>query len=374
MTSVTFSRLESFDFLCKCLSLGDAHDPELSSQIDRGGVDWPAVILLAGRHLVTPSLARALKEKGLFSRIDQSYRDYLDAIQFLNRERNQTHRQQLMVIARALNEIGVYPLLLKGAIALLPGQYSGAEDRVIGDLDLQIPSERLEDATEALCGLGYERRTGAEVALQPPSERQSGHHAPPLLHRSLPVKVELHRRILHGQEDDFLLSGSLVRARVELENGAIVEVPEPNARALHNFLHAQITDRLALKRVVNLRQTNEFARLVTFYADIHPDAMRKALRPLHHQRLAEYWAQAEYYFCAHYPAELPRSPNELWERRFHRLLLSNSMLRRSFDSGVYAIGLPPRLRRLFRLTWEYPSYFPIKLKLIVRELFGRRDG
>jgi len=33
-----------------------------------------------------------------------------------------------------LNHIDVEPILLKGAIALLPDQYPWAEDRVIGDL------------------------------------------------------------------------------------------------------------------------------------------------------------------------------------------------------------------------------------------------
>lgn len=380
MTSVHFSRIETFDFLCKCLSVGDAYDAELSRLIATGGVDWPAVIRMAGHHLVTPTLTGVLKQKGLFASLDEPCREYLDAIQFLNRERNRTHRQQLHVIARALNEIGVYPLLLKGAATLLSGQYPGAEDRVMGDLDLQLPPDRIDDAAAALADLGYERPAGGVDDLQPPMERGVHHHAPPLLHRTRPVKVELHRRITHAQENEAGLMGSLERQRVAFANGACVDVPDPNTRVLHNFLNAQIGDRLAHKRILNLRQLNEFSRLVTFYrADLDFDAMRPALRPIHHRRFAEYWAQAAHYLDAPYPVSLPRSPNEQRERAVHRLLLSHPGLRRSFDGYLSVAALPSRLLRLVRLTWEYPTYFPKKFRLMARGLretlrLGGRSG
>ncbi len=39
-------------------------------------------------------------------------------------------------VTRVLNDLGIEPLLLKDALALLPAPYPGAGDRVIGDLDL----------------------------------------------------------------------------------------------------------------------------------------------------------------------------------------------------------------------------------------------
>jgi len=61
----------------------------------------------------------------------------------------------LIAVAQLLDHIDVEPILLKGAIALLPDQYPGAEDRVIGDLDLLLPVDRIDEASEALRKTGY---------------------------------------------------------------------------------------------------------------------------------------------------------------------------------------------------------------------------
>ena len=58
-----------FAIICACLAFSD-NAAEVEAFAARGAFDWPAVLRLAGHHLVTPSLAASLSRKGL--------RDFLD--------------------------------------------------------------------------------------------------------------------------------------------------------------------------------------------------------------------------------------------------------------------------------------------------------
>ena len=50
----------------------------------------------------------------------------------------------------ALNAIGIEPVLLKGAAHLVGGVYPAPSLRVVGDLDVLVPEERVKTAAETL--------------------------------------------------------------------------------------------------------------------------------------------------------------------------------------------------------------------------------
>ena len=191
----------SLRLLCDCLSVGPQpeQNEELRQKIAGRDVNWECLFRLAGVHLVTPSLAGALRRKGVLELLDEEVRSYVQSIESLNRTRNDTLRRELVRASRALNGMGVTPLLLKGAIALTPGQYPGASDRVIGDLDMVVPAERAHDAQHVMVQLGYREATehwrrmtgGSKLAM---------HHLVPLVHPTLPVSIELHHRILYDKQ------------------------------------------------------------------------------------------------------------------------------------------------------------------------------
>jgi hypothetical protein len=151
-------------FLGACLSRYPERRAELSAAIG-DGLPWPELLQRAGAQLVTPSLAGALADAGLLGRLPEEVRGYLQTVRDLNRTRNAALYGELVRVAAALNAAGIEPQLLKGAAALLPGQYAGAGDRVIGDLDLRIPGGRYADAAEAVHGLGYQFAEGRAVEL-----------------------------------------------------------------------------------------------------------------------------------------------------------------------------------------------------------------
>jgi len=294
-----------FAILCACLAFSN-NAAEVEALAARGAFDWPAVLRLAGHHLVTPSLAAALSRKGLRDLLDDEARDYLNVVRGLNRDRNSTLRGELLVVAEVLNRIGVQPVLLKGANALLPDGYDGAKDRVIGDLDLLVPAERLPAAADTLRALGY--RDG-DIAVD-----ASHHHLTGLHHPALPVRVELHGRPLRDMQDSARLMERAAYDDLLLEGRAHVRVLDATTRLLHNALHAQISDGQRRLRLANIRQLLDFALLARSFSVQADDALARIERR-RREPILEYWAQAEHWLGLPYPADMPRARHqarELW--------------------------------------------------------------
>ena len=308
-------RATNLSLLGECLAVGDTYAPDLPARLASPTIDWRGLTWLAGGGLVTPALAGALQRKGLFERLPEAVQDYLQTLQSLNLARNQTLREQLLIVTEALNRIGIQPVLLKGAIALATGHYPGAEDRVIGDLDLLVPDSLMEDATAALIQVGYVLDDKGKQWILP-SHLKQHHHGFPLVHPDCFVKVELHRRIQNHVGDDALLRQKMSTVPFSFNTGATVLIPDVATQLLHNMLHSQISDRQRLKKVINLRHLLEFAALAQHPAillDTH--TLLNRLRPQRHAVLADYWAQAAQWLTTPYPATLPRSPQQalqLW--------------------------------------------------------------
>ena len=149
--------LTSQRWLCRCLAPGDAGTDAARNRLEAGRVSWPQVLRQANRGLVVTNLAAALDRRGLMPLAPAEVRDYLTTLHALNAERNQLLRRELARAAQACNAIGVEPLLLKGALALLPDSCPGAEARLMADLDLLIQAAAVDACQQALQDrLGYQ--------------------------------------------------------------------------------------------------------------------------------------------------------------------------------------------------------------------------
>ena len=360
------SPLTPLRFLTACLAACEGQAEELEAvrnALRHDPIDWRRVLWNASHHWVLPSLAAALQRHTDPSDLPADIGAALDAARYLNAERNRTLRRALLELTAQLNRIGLEPLLLKGANALLPDAYPGAEHRMLGDLDLWLPEAAHPDATAALLELDY-RVAEESWHFMLLRDRHSHHHGIPLLHATHPVKVELHRRLVKYRTDDERLAMHLTARQVELAPGVIAQVPDIATRLRHNFLHAQINDRQARKRRLNLRQLLEFARLADLLDPDEAGALLDGLQLRHHLRFLEYWALAEHWLGLPYPESLPRSPHqrrELWltERAAESLTWSRGF--RFYDG---ALRLPRRLWGLGVRLAQAPGYFPMRVKAL----------
>ncbi len=218
--------------------------------------DWPALLTLANEHLLTPTLHRALKShrRGLPAEVWR----YLDYLHVMNSRRNRfVHRQALELIG-ALNEVGITPMILKGALMVLADVRVGRATRMMADIDVVVPHESRSEAFAVLDRLGYKMR----------SAYPDGHHAAGEFAREgSPAAVDLHFELV---DQRYVLPANEVwnsATRAETPAGGRYFVPSPTFRVLHNIIHAQVHYLGGFYRGdLDLRQLYELAYLARAYS------------------------------------------------------------------------------------------------------------
>lgn len=237
-------------WLCRCLAPdGLCPTAELTSTLDAPDFAWEPLLVLAHRHFIAAPWYAALQRRGLLERLPVEMNAHLAAVYTLSLERNRILRRELLHAARALNALGIEPLLLKGALALLPDQPPEIAARLMGDLDVLLPANRLADSQNALKALGYyDPHEGDD-------QYRTHHHVPPLVHRNHGVKFELHHAVLGRSQDAALPAAEMWRdsQRIPFKD-TLVRSPALTHRVLHNLLHTLLQDHRAEWGMLELRQ------------------------------------------------------------------------------------------------------------------------
>jgi hypothetical protein len=223
-------------------------------------LDWHRIYAVAAAQMVAPTLypvlaASAHRWRAVPGEVQQA----LAELHRLNEARNARLRSVLRDTVKHLNAAGTEPLLLKGSIALLPGQYAHAGARMLGDLDLALQSARAEEGAAILLAAGYRELNEASDPLM--WDRM--HHLVPLLHPSGNAHVELHREVLgEPVPAQALPLAAMRKAAQPVEwDGLRLWAPSLPHRLLHNALHDAIQDHSFRTGFRSLRQILEFARL-----------------------------------------------------------------------------------------------------------------
>ena len=118
------------------------------------GADWMAMLDLANRSLATAQLCTAVMASSSAGALPDDVRVFLLDVQSRNRERNRRLVQQLKDALRALNAVGIEPVLLKG-IALWASRPDEVFDRILADIDLLVRGTEVDRAVGALRDAGF---------------------------------------------------------------------------------------------------------------------------------------------------------------------------------------------------------------------------
>lgn len=132
----------------------------------------------------------------------------------------------------ALAPFGLEPILLKGAAYAAAG-LKAARGRMIGDLDILVPRDRLEEAEGALLVAGWEW-----VKPDPYDDayyRQWMHELPPLIHRERDRMIDVHHTILPLTARPRPDAAALIAQSVEIGGG--LRVLSPEDRIIHAAAH-----------------------------------------------------------------------------------------------------------------------------------------
>ncbi|SDW06599.1 Uncharacterised nucleotidyltransferase [Thiocapsa roseopersicina] len=339
--------------------------------------DWRALYGLATVQLVAPSLYAGQLLRDALEPMPEDVRDALAYLHERNDDRNRRLLHVLRETLSILNQADIVPVLLKGAIALLPDQYPLAFARVLSDLDLGVPADQVDRGSAALRSAGYHHYLAPNVESVCWSVT-TGHHLPPLIHPSGDGYVELHYDLFSGkpQKEALPLCAVLARAETHDWDGLRIRIPTPADRLLHNALHHQVQDQAFWTDRRSLRQLLEFARLraLPAAADVDwPGLMAELKRRGLADAMGAHLLAARELFGQPLPAGVkPTAAASRAEMRFWRRL----------DS--------PRLDRLFSLRWDAlrqarrlpnlprrlmtPGWYPEKYRFWKQQWVARRQG
>ncbi|WP_237215764.1 nucleotidyltransferase family protein [Falsiroseomonas oryziterrae] len=217
--------------LLRALAASFATPPDTAILARLSPEDWAELVALAHRHRLVPALHLALTTRMADAAVPPEVRDHAGAIAALNDARNTAVQAEIRSAIAALNGAGLEPVMLKGAAILLEGGHA-ARGRMIGDIDLLVPTAREDEALAALGAAGFR-----PISEYPPSSHSIADLDRPGGHACL----DLHRDLLDPPFRHLLPAADvLARAVPRKADGLRWHVPALTHRALHTLLHAQI--------------------------------------------------------------------------------------------------------------------------------------
>lgn len=224
-------------------------------------IPWERLIEASSYHLVTPALAWAFRD---YRELPDDAHQYLNSVLMLNRARNTLLMEALRDTLRVLNSHGIAVLLLKGAASLADDLYPDPGIRILGDVDILVSADRVEESSTLLLACGFEREAFSNLPL-------GHHHLQPLRHSATGMFLELHRNICGADYQTLLPLEKFWREAKKVEVlGEAAYLPHASERFAHALVHTLLQDGHWRSGTLTLRQMLELAVLI--------DRFRKEIR------------------------------------------------------------------------------------------------
>ncbi|MFL9842447.1 nucleotidyltransferase family protein [Sphingomonas sp. ST-64] len=192
-------------------------DPASVSALDAAG--WTALLCAARAEQLIGSLAHRVA--GL--EIPEAAARVLEDARAAAEQGRMAAWWEAEMARRALAPSGMPVVLLKGTAFVAAGLSAG-QGRQIGDLDILVPRERIEEAEALLLAAGWEW-----VKPDPYDDayyRRWMHELPPLIHRERDRMIDVHHTILPLTARVTPDAAALIAGAVPLGNGLSVLPPE----------------------------------------------------------------------------------------------------------------------------------------------------
>lgn len=198
-------------------------DPASTGTLDARG--WTALLAIARAEQLIGTLAHRLD--GL--PMPEAARRILADARAAHEQGRVAALWEAEMARRALAGLDMPVVLLKGTAFVAAGLSPGV-GRQIGDLDILVPRDRIEEAEAALLAAGWEW-----VKPDPYDDayyRQWMHELPPLIHRERDRMIDVHHTILPLTARVTPYPAQMIDLSLELENGLRILRPE------HMVMHA----------------------------------------------------------------------------------------------------------------------------------------
>ena len=164
---------------------------------------WTSAVSQADLNKLLPALAFAVERPNATVTLPAELPEFLAYVREQADARTEAHLGLARHVARALNNVGIEPIYLKGVGVMFDGLYPDPAWRVAADIDLLVEDGQARQAWETL------RRNGLPQA----SDQKFDHHLPALRDPDSGIVVEVHHTAMTPiRRRHHLLDGAIARA------------------------------------------------------------------------------------------------------------------------------------------------------------------
>lgn len=192
-------------------------DPASVLTLDDAG--WTALLTIAHAERLRATLAHRVEGLPVPARAT----DILQSARIAADEARVRALWEVDMARRALAPLGVPVVLLKGSAFVAAGLLAG-QGRLVGDLDILVPRDRLDDVEAALLAAGWEwlKSDPYDDAYY----RTWMHELPPMIHRERDAMIDVHHTILPLTARPRPDAEAMIADSVVIANGLRVLKPE----------------------------------------------------------------------------------------------------------------------------------------------------
>ena len=228
--------------------------------------DWTSLLAIARAERLDGSLAFRLADLPLPPVVLRALEDARAQAEF-----GQTQALwEVEMARRVLTPIGIAPILLKGsafAFARLPAGIG----RLVGDLDILVPRDRIDDAEAALLAADFEWVKNDDYTQL--YYRRWMHELPPLVHRERGSMIDVHHTILPPTARRTPDAAALIGDSIEIAPS--LRILSPPDMIIHAVAHLLADGDLA-GGLRNLWDIDRLLRLFAASADFWKTLDRRA--------------------------------------------------------------------------------------------------
>lgn len=249
----------TYQYIAAILSFKSSKE-ELEKTLSHTPFNWDNIVVEGSKHLVLPAIYCRLKAKRLTHLLPEELDTYLKEITALNRSRNSQIIFQINTLSELFKAHEIEHVFLKGAALISGDYYEDIAERMLGDIDILVPTDQLDFAFQLLKDNSYY-----------PIEQTLGNdffehkHLPRLKTDTYICAVELHRKLFLTHQCDTLSTENILAAS-RIING--ICIPSATHLQLHNILNYQVNDKGSLHNSISFRSAYDSIALFHKYGII----------------------------------------------------------------------------------------------------------
>ena len=196
--------------------------------------EWERLLRAARHGYLSSRVAWLATQNGLMAQLPEKIQFHLQSALRVSQSQAVSVNWEVVQLQKALGDVAIPFVLLKGG-AYIKAQLAAAPGRVLSDVDIMVPKDRLNDAEKALYGGGW-----FATKLNTYDQRyyrEWMHELPPMQHLGRGTTLDLHHTILPPTallKPDIALLWEAARP-VEGEAGVFVLAPVD--MVLHSATH-----------------------------------------------------------------------------------------------------------------------------------------